>query len=100
LGKPAVIRDSEIDAIKQITDEYNNIRLEKAQIRINDDEDGSFDVAKEYNHLIALKNKSVKVELSSLGFLMVAEMETKNAGIMEESISPRIKLSYFKYAFK
>ena len=99
LGKPAVIRDTEIDAIKQFTDEYNNVRVEKIQMKIND-RDGSIDLLKEYDNVIALKNKSVKVELPSLGYLMVAEMETKNADVMETSISSRIKLSYFKYAFK
>ena len=96
LGRPVIIRDSEIDAIKQFTDEYNNIRLEKIDVRVDNKEP-----LKEYNaNVIALKNKSVKVELPSLGYLMVAEMETEGADIMEGSISPRMKLSYFKYAFK
>src|SRR6186997_1335326 len=29
LGKPAIIRDSEIEAIRQFLDEHSNIRLEK-----------------------------------------------------------------------
>jgi transcription antitermination factor NusG len=99
LGKPAVIRNSEIEAIKQFADEYSNIRLKKIEIKVND-EDLQSDLIKEHNNVIALKNKSVKVELPSLGYLMVAEMETKNAEIMEAPISSRIKLSYFKYAFK
>jgi transcription antitermination factor NusG len=34
LGKPAVIRDSEIEVIKRFLCEYVNIRLEKSQLRL------------------------------------------------------------------
>ena len=50
--------------------------------------------------VITLRNKSVKVELPSLGFRMVAELETTDADTMVRTIAPKIKLSYFKYAFK
>ena len=93
LGRPASIRDSEIDSIKQFLDEYNNVHLEKTQVNMNEPEqvEGS---------VIALKNKSVKVELPSLGFTMVAELETTDADAMVRTIAPKTKLSYFKYAFK
>src|SRR6476620_4974577 len=68
LGRPAIIRDSEIDAIKQFLDEHYNIRLEKIQVSINEQgqTEGSFE---NYGDgVIALKNKSVNVELPSLGF--------------------------------
>ena len=100
LGRPAIIRDSEIDAIRQFLDEHSNIRLEKIQVNINEQEqtDGSFE---NYGDgVITLRNKSVKVELPSLGFRMVAELETTDADTMVRTIAPKIKLSYFKYAFK
>jgi transcription antitermination factor NusG len=93
LGKPATIRDSEIDAIKQFLDEYNNVHLEKTQVNVNEPEQVNGSV-------IALQNKSVRVELPSLGFTMVAERETTDADVMVRTIAPKIKLSYFKYAFK
>ena len=100
LGKPVVIRDSEIEAIRQFIDRYNNIQLEKIEISINgnnhiDDSTGEY-----RNNLIALTDRSVKVELPSLGYLMVADTETQNEGTLVRAITPRTRLSYFKYAFK
>ena len=101
LGRPAIIRDSEIEAIKQFLDEYSNIRLEKIQVNMNEPEQIDDDPFKKYgNGVIALKNKSVKVELPSLGYMMVAELETTDADVMVNTIAPKTKVSYFKYAFK
>ena len=101
LGRPAIIRDSEIDAIRQFLDEHSNIRLEKIQVDMNEPEPIDADSFKKYgNGVIALKNKSVKVELPSLGYMMVAELETTDADVMVKTIAPKTKLSYFKYAFK
>ena len=101
LGRPATVRDSEIGAIKQFLDEYNNIRLEKIQVNVNEPEQIDGDAFKKYgNGVIALKNKSVKVELPSLGYMMVAELETTDADVMVKTIASKTKLSYFKYAFK
>src|SRR5262245_5761586 len=38
LGRPATIRDSEIDSIKQFLDEYHNVHLEKTQVNMNEPE--------------------------------------------------------------
>jgi transcription antitermination factor NusG len=100
LGKPAVIRDSEIQAVRQFIDEYNNIQLEKIEVSVNG-QDHTEDSPREHrSSLIAVKDKSVKVELPSLGYLMVAETETLNEGTLVRAITPRTRLSYFKYAFK
>src|SRR5215510_5987210 len=58
LGKPAIIRDSEIESIRQFLDEHSNIRLEKIQVNANEPEhiNGSF--TKMGNGVIALKTKS------------------------------------------
>ena len=100
LGKPAIIRDSEIAAVRQFLDEHSNIRLEKIPVNANEPEriNGSF--TKLGNGVIALKNKSVTVELPSLGYMMVADSETTDGDVMVRTIAPKIKLSYFKYAFK
>jgi transcription antitermination factor NusG len=97
LGKPAIIRDSEIDAIRQFVEEYSNIKLEKTQVNINEPEQIDSEA---YEKVIALKNKSVRVELPSLGYTMVADPETTDADVVVRTITPKIKLSYFKYAFK
>ena len=101
LGRPAIVRDSEIAAIKQFLDEYSSIRLEKIQVNMNEPEQIDDDLFIKYgNGVIALKNKSIKVELPSLGYVMVAELETTDADVMVKTIAPKTKVSYFKYAFK
>jgi len=100
LGKPVVIRDSEIEAIRQFIDRYNNIQLEKIEISINGNNHIDGSTGEYRNNLIALTDRSVKVELPSLGYLMVADTETQNEGTLVRAITPRTRLSYFKYAFK
>jgi transcription antitermination factor NusG len=101
LGKPAIVRDSEIEAVKQFLDDYSNIRLEKIQVNMSEPEQIDGDSFGKYeNSVIELKNKSVKVELPSLGYRMVAELETTDVDVMVKTIAPKIKVSYFKYAFK
>jgi transcription antitermination factor NusG len=101
LGRPAIIRDSEIEAIRQFLDEHSNVHLEKTQVQANEPELINGEKFKKYgNSVIALKDKSVKVELPSLGYTMVAQLETIDGDVMVRTIAPKIKLSYFKYAFK
>ena len=35
-GQPAIIRDDEIDAIKEFTNDHQNIKLERTQVNVND----------------------------------------------------------------
>lgn len=79
LGKPAIIRDDEIDTIKQFLNEYRNVRLEKMEFNVKDrvrilhgplmQMEGS---------VVEVKHKTVKVLLPSLGFAMIAEIEKTN----------------------
>lgn len=76
LGKPAVIKDKEIDTIKRFLKEYSCVKLEKAPFNINDrvkvtggaltDKEGT---------VVAIKNQSAVVALPSLGYLMRAEID-------------------------
>ena len=76
--KPAIIKDEEIEAIKEFTDNYKNIRIENTEVDLNDvvrSIDSSF-----YSfdtNFLSSKNNSVKVILPSLGVVMVAEMKTE-----------------------
>lgn len=76
LGRPAVIKDSEVEAIKEFLNEYTNIQLEKVNVNVNDKikvTKGPF-LEKE-GSVVALKNNTVKVVLPSLGYVMYAELE-------------------------
>lgn len=76
LGKPAVIKDAEIEAIRLFLKEHSHAKLEKVQVGINDtvrvskgslqDREGT---------VVAIKNNTVRVALPSLGYVMYAEVE-------------------------
>ncbi len=79
MGKPAVIREDEIDAIKEFTNDHRCIELERSQVNMNDIArvvDGpTYSIE---GKVFAVKNKTVKVSLPSLGYIMVATMEDES----------------------
>jgi transcription antitermination factor NusG len=76
LGKPAVIRDEEIEVIRQFLHEHKNVVLEKASIRLYDTikiTKGTF--VDQTGTIVAVQNNTIKVALPSLGYLMYAVLE-------------------------
>ena len=82
-GKPAVIKEKEINAIKRFLDEYENVEVERLDVTVNQrvkimagplmDQEGQ---------VLEVKNKKVKVAIDSLGYLLVASVEkTKLASV-------------------
>ena len=91
LGKPAVIRDPEIELIKNFLNDHVNVRLEKTAININDNVQVlSGPLMELEGKVIALKSRTVKIELPSLGYMMQAEVSMENVRI----ITPRIPQQY------
>ena len=82
-SKPAIIKSPEIEAIRNFTTNYINIKLIKATvnmnegIRVKDDPTFSFN-----DNLVSVKYQTVKVNLPSLGYTMIAE----RAGVEEEAV--------------
>ncbi len=74
-GQPAIIKDEEITIIRDFIHDHQNIRIEKTYVdekdfaRIVDRPDFVID-----GNLLTLKNKSIKVNLPSIGFTLVAEV--------------------------
>jgi|KBSSwiStaDraftv2_1062776.scaffolds.fasta_scaffold04988_4 transcription antitermination factor NusG len=101
LGKPAVVRDSEIDAIRDFLAEHVNIRLKKTPINANDtvqvlrgplmDLEGQ---------VITVKSRTVKIALPSLGYLMFAEVETENVKVISHVMPPAVNMHYPLYAIR
>jgi len=84
LGKPAVIDASEINAIKEFTENYRNIRLEPTSVN-NEEEVNNYNgssISIE-GKLYAVKNKTVKVKLPSLGYYLTAELEEESIFVRE-----------------
>ena len=103
LGKPAVVRNDEIQAIREFLNDYKSIRLEKTDINLNDTVrviGGPLVMQK--GQIVSVKNKTVKVILPSLGYMMHAELETSNIEIIrtETETEAHFKKQQWLYAFK
>ena len=77
LGKPAVIKDEEIETIKRFLIEHENVQLQKTPVSINDKVkiiEGP--LLSMEGSIIEVMYNSVKVVLPSLGYSMIAKVQT------------------------
>ena len=101
LGKPAVVRDSEIVAIRNFLAGHVNIRLEKTPIYAHDKVQVLSGPLKELEgEVLSVKSRTVRVALPSLGYLMLAEIETENIKVISHVIPAAINMSYPLYAIR
>lgn len=101
LGKPAVIRDTEIEIIKRFLYEHVNIKLEKTSINVNDKVRILGGPLMEMEgQVLSIKNKTIKVALPSLGYMMYAEVETTNVEVTQPSAATEIDMHYPLHAAK
>lgn len=101
LGKPAVIRNDEIQAIRDFLADHRNVKLEKTRVNLYDEVrviGGPLVMQK--GQVVSVKNKTVKVILPSLGYMMHAEVETSNIEILSEETSAYFKKQQWRYAFR
>jgi transcription antitermination factor NusG len=79
MGEPAVIKEDEIGAIKEFINDHRNIELERTQVNVHEVArvvDGpSYSME---GNVVAVKNKTLKVSLPSLGCIMIAKMEDES----------------------
>lgn len=83
LGKPAVIHNEEIDAIRRFLNDHENVQLEKTEVNIDDRVSivtGPFMDKK--GRVVELTNKLVKVHLPSLGFILVAQVAKETVKVV------------------
>jgi len=86
LGKPAVIRNDEITTIRHFLNDYENVKLEKTQVNVNDTVRVIGGPLMEQNgHVLSVKNKLVKVMLPSLGYMMYVELKKSNIEIISQT---------------
>lgn len=75
LGKPAVINETEITAIREFTTDHRNIDLEKLSVTTSIMERNIFRSTYEIDgNVVAIKNKTIKINLPSLGYAMIAHL--------------------------
>ena len=75
-GKPAIVKDKEIQTIQRFLDEHENVRLEKLELQPGQqvriiagplmDRDGK---------VVEVKNKVARVQIESLGYILVADID-------------------------
>lgn len=83
LGKPAVIRDEEIDTIKRFLADHENVQLERTEVSVNDRVriiTGPF--LDQQGRVVEVTNKLVKVQLPSLGFALVAQVARESVKVV------------------
>jgi transcription antitermination factor NusG len=87
LGKPAVINETEIQAIREFTGDYQNIDLEKLAVNSNVAEKNIYRSSYEIEgNLLAIKNKTIKINLPSLGYAMIAKLKEESVFGRERSL--------------
>jgi len=84
LGNPAVIREEEIDAIRNFLLEYKNVKLEKGDVNISAHvRIASGPLMDVQGKVIEIGQKTVKVYLPTLGYQMVARIEKSNIELLK-----------------
>lgn len=86
LGKPAVIKNEEIEVIKRFLNEYENVHLEKADVDIDDVvriKNGP--LMQSEGRIMSVSGRKVKVYLPTLGYAMVAEIEKTNLEVVKKA---------------
>lgn len=84
LGSPAIIKDVEIDNIKNFIGQYSNIRLEKINVSTN----GIVKIislAKKYSteNFVHTQNSLTTLVVPSLGYSLISEKQVENSGSLE-----------------
>jgi transcription antitermination factor NusG len=94
LNQPAIIKNNEIDAIKEFIDDYKDIRLEKTEVSMNDNVLLIGDSATIMgDKVILVKNRTMKAVLPSLGFSIIAEADYSKAKVIYAEIGMKRSVS-------
>ena len=88
-GKPATIKEEEINAIKEFTHNHQEIRLEKMKSNPNPEENDITYLMD--GQILLVKNRAMELKLPSLGLTMVAKLPE---GKPEEEGMWRNKMSF------
>ena len=82
-GKPAVIKEKEINAIKRFLDEYENVEVKPIEIKVNERvKITTGPLMDQEEQVLEVKHKKASVAIDSLGYILVASVEkTKLASV-------------------
>lgn len=77
--QPAIIQNEEVEEIREFITDHQDITLQRSRVNLNGE--ASILDRPAYaidGNIVTIKNKSIKINLPSLGYTMIAEMEEKN----------------------
>ena len=102
LGKPAEVRNEEIQAIKEFLSDYKFVRLEKTGVNLQDKvRIIGGPLVTQVGQVVSVKNnRTIKLALPSLGYLMHAELASPNVELIREETSATFKKQQWMYAFR
>ena len=84
LGSPAVVRNEEIETVKNFINDYPEVRVEKIHVNLTEHvRIVSEPIMKREGNLLEIRNDVVKAVLPSLGYMLVAELNKES----EEKVS-------------
>ena len=82
-GKPAIIKEKEIEAIKKFLDEHTDVRVISTDIKTNEKviiTSGAF--MEKQGKVLEVRNKVVKVLIESLGYLLIADIDKSKLALI------------------
>ena len=85
LGKPAIVRDEEIQSVKDFLCEHNSVAVEKITVNLHDTVRivrGPF--MHQEGKIIQVSNNTVKIELPSMGYALVAKVSRAHIAMSSE----------------
>lgn len=98
-SRPAVIRDAEIELIKKFLLDHVNVRLEKINVQVNDTVQikcGLF--MEQEGKVIEVLDKSIRVSLPSLGYMMLAEIPKSHVEVVNNKSRGNLLITLLFYS--
>jgi len=93
LGKPAVIRDDEIETIQRFLMDYTSVQVEKVDVNVNDMvRIVNGPLTKQEGVVILTTNNKVKVVLPTLGYAMIAEIRKSDVELIKSKENKNKKI--------
>ena len=75
-GKPAVIRDKEIVAIKRFLNEYENVEVQPIDLKVDERVRVTNGTLMDHEgKILDIRHKTVKVAIDSLGYILIAYID-------------------------
>lgn len=86
LGKPAVIRNDEIEVIQHFLSAHKDVKLEKTRIKTEDEVQIIYGpLLHQQGTVLEVHQKTVKVLLPALGYAMIAQVDKNHVDLIKPS---------------